>query len=243
MGIVRKRSDDPEKRGRIRCFCPEVMGPEDDENHWLDFALPCFTSRRDSSVPDIDDAVWLEFRQGDVRFPIWVGYFPLGANEDQSQLLNVVKGTNDLARPVSAGTLVTVPASEYNTTYPENRVIASRTHVIELDDTNSTERLRIRHKTGSDDEYRSDGSRVVHAVGKLTVHAEGNEEHKVDGSLIIEVLGAKCTIKAALVHLGDDAPPLIPADGVVTGQAIDTFTGATFFVLGNASTKVFAKKV
>jgi hypothetical protein len=35
---------------------------------------------------------------------------------------------------------------------------------------------------------------------------------------------------------------LDPTDGVVTGKAIDSFTGSTQFVLGNASGTVFAKK-
>lgn len=35
---------------------------------------------------------------------------------------------------------------------------------------------------------------------------------------------------------------LVPMDGVVTGQGIDTLTGVPYFLLGNASTIVFAKK-
>lgn len=46
-------------------------------------------------------------------------------------------------------------------------------------------------------------------------------------------------VKGAVVHLGDGS--LLAVDGVVTGRAIDTFTGATQFALGNASTTVRAK--
>jgi hypothetical protein len=44
----------------------------------------------------------------------------------------------------------------------------------------------------------------------------------------------------ATINLGDAALQAI--DGVVTGQAIDSFTGATQFALGNASAIVKAKK-
>lgn len=47
-------------------------------------------------------------------------------------------------------------------------------------------------------------------------------------------------ITSSLIHLGDGS--LVDLDGVLTGRAIDPFTGATHFVLGNASAYVRAKK-
>ncbi len=57
---------------------------------------------------------------------------------------------------------------------------------------------------------------------------------EADGSASFEVASGKQLI------LG--APNLTAPEGVVNGQAIDSFTGATQFALGNASTVVRAKK-
>lgn len=77
--------------GRMKCFCPEVMGDLDAPQYWLDWALPnlpwfCISSGQgESFVPQQSDlalpggpdlfGVWLEFRHGDPRFPIWTGFF------------------------------------------------------------------------------------------------------------------------------------------------------------------------
>ncbi len=84
-GFVRESDD---KRGRLKCYCPEIMGEIDSKDYWLDWALPSFpwlsnkgvgTSGKAGYVPkkDGDWGVWLQFRQGDVRYPIWTGVFPV----------------------------------------------------------------------------------------------------------------------------------------------------------------------
>ena len=76
---------DPENRGRIRCYCPQVMGDSDDADHWLHWAEPCLTwlggiNTLDLGSPltkvqngGVEVGVWIEFEQGDPDFPIWVG--------------------------------------------------------------------------------------------------------------------------------------------------------------------------
>lgn len=83
MGYVRDDKD-PENRGRIRCFCPEVLGKVDDKSNWLDWALPSWPWIVHLGVglnfippKNGEWGVWIEFRQGDPRFPIWSGVFPL----------------------------------------------------------------------------------------------------------------------------------------------------------------------
>ena len=64
-----------------------------------------------------------------------------------------------------------------------------------------------------------------------------------DGGYNIDVQGTgniTLNVNGGVVQLAGTT--LTPIDGVVTGQAIDTFTGATQFVLGNASSKVLANK-
>jgi hypothetical protein len=85
MGFVRDTAD-PQSRGRLRLFVPDVLGDVDDADHWTDWALPCFPwlvhlGVGSAFVPGVDSgwACWVEFRDGDVRFPVWVGVVPLVA--------------------------------------------------------------------------------------------------------------------------------------------------------------------
>lgn len=82
-GFVRA-TNDPERRGRIRCFCPQVMGPEDSEQFWLGWAEPCLpyvggVTSLDFGIPltahdtGHEVPVWLEFEAGDADHPVWVG--------------------------------------------------------------------------------------------------------------------------------------------------------------------------
>lgn len=98
-GFVRDNVD-PENRGRVRVFCPQVMGPNDDADHWLGWAEPCFPwmgglntgdfgppFTRDEQLAEAGTeyfGVWVEFEDGHVDFPIWVGTFtvaPLPTSE------------------------------------------------------------------------------------------------------------------------------------------------------------------
>ena len=83
-GYVRD-TNDPERRGRIRCYCPQVMGQVDAEPLWLFWAeacLPSFSGGHgiDFAVPlsktdngGVEVPVWLEFEGGHPDFPIWTG--------------------------------------------------------------------------------------------------------------------------------------------------------------------------
>lgn len=66
---------DPEKRARIRVKVPSVLG--DAESSW---ALPCAPFGGGATfgwfaVPPVDAQVWVEFEEGDINRPIWVGTF------------------------------------------------------------------------------------------------------------------------------------------------------------------------
>lgn len=66
---------DPEKRGRLRLLVPSALG--ETETNW---ALPClpFGGLKDQgffAVPEVDARVWVEFEQGNLSLPIWIGVF------------------------------------------------------------------------------------------------------------------------------------------------------------------------
>lgn len=77
---------DPERRGRIMVFCPQVMGTDSDvKSGWIGWCEPCFPwlgglNTLDFGPPltkeqndGIEVGVWIEFEAGRVDFPIWVG--------------------------------------------------------------------------------------------------------------------------------------------------------------------------
>jgi hypothetical protein len=65
---------DPEQRGRIMAFVPDVLGLT--PSSW---ALPCMPIAGKQEgvfiVPQIGAGVWIEFEQGDPDYPIWTGGF------------------------------------------------------------------------------------------------------------------------------------------------------------------------
>lgn len=91
-GYIRDTDDKEMSIGRVRVYCPEVMGEIDDESHWLNWAMPSFpwvvnagagTKGGAAYVPAVDSnwGVWIQFRQGNIQFPIWTGVFPLADNK------------------------------------------------------------------------------------------------------------------------------------------------------------------
>lgn len=91
-GFVRD-NEDPENRGCLRCYCPQVMGPDDAENSWLGWAEPNFPWLGGMNTGDFGPpftreqqhasfgkewyGVWLEFEMGHIDFPIWCGTFTI----------------------------------------------------------------------------------------------------------------------------------------------------------------------
>ena len=73
-GIVTDNKD-PQKRGRLKLLIPSVLADQD-----TDWALPCLpyggaAQQGMFMVPDVDAQVWVEFEEGDIHRPIWVGTF------------------------------------------------------------------------------------------------------------------------------------------------------------------------
>ena len=66
---------DPEKRGRIKIKCPDLLGA-DVESAWCDPCVPVSYDRDfggDFYVPFLKETVWVMFVGGDVNFPVWIG--------------------------------------------------------------------------------------------------------------------------------------------------------------------------
>ena len=79
------RRDDPMHLGRVTLRVPSVLGPE----VVTGWAMPCVPyggqkNQGSLHVPEVGAGVWVEFEEGDLEFPIWVGTFwsaPGGSSE------------------------------------------------------------------------------------------------------------------------------------------------------------------
>ncbi|TFI56937.1 baseplate assembly protein [Sphingomonas parva] len=66
---------DPERRGRIQMMVPDVLGPT--PSSWAENCAPLSGPTGPPMgihiVPPVGAAVWAEFEQGDLNYPIWSG--------------------------------------------------------------------------------------------------------------------------------------------------------------------------
>jgi hypothetical protein len=241
---------------------------------WAEAAFPISSANisgiSDFMIPQEGSYVWLFFKDVEQQYPVYFatspkiekvpdftkGFsdpnltYPDGTYTDESGISKLAKGTNTITKvpktSVSANAKTwSEPTQPYGTTYPENRVIQTKQHVIELDDTSTKERIHIYHKSGSFTEYHPDGS-VVEKVktGKRylvieasdnNIYVKGDYNLTIDGDCNIEVAGA-CNITGNTIVLDGGGGNI---DGVITGQSICPFTGNPHI---DASTTVDASK-
>ena len=95
QGIVTNIKD-PEKRGRIKVRCPEVLDGEID-SAWCDPLVPvAYDNGGDFCIPAIDEAVWLQFIAGDANKPVYLGGWwgekktPLGKNYSDIDKVRII---------------------------------------------------------------------------------------------------------------------------------------------------------
>lgn len=95
QGIVTSTKD-PEKRGRIKVICPKVLGANV-ESAWCDpLVNVAYDSGGDFCIPDKDEAVWLQFIEGDANRPVWLGGWwsknktPLGQEYNDADKVRII---------------------------------------------------------------------------------------------------------------------------------------------------------
>lgn len=161
-------NNDPLKSGRVKVkVYPVFKDLVVDDLPWAIMADPFFGGSADVGsifVPENNAHVFVFFEEGDHRFPV---YFA-GAPAIQS-------GTPD------------VPSeSRTNGTYPNNRVLKSKSGiVIEIDDTPGAERYKITHPSGSIIEINSGGDVNITATGATTLNTTGATTITSSGAVTI----------------------------------------------------------
>lgn len=95
QGVV-TNTKDPEKRGRIKVKCPDVLGG-DVESAWCDpLVTVAYDNGGDFCIPEKDEFVWLQFIAGDANRPVWLGGWwqkdmsPLGTNYDKVDKVRII---------------------------------------------------------------------------------------------------------------------------------------------------------
>lgn len=141
-------NQDPEKRGRLKLRIPPVLGNEE-----TDWALPCLpyggaTGYGLFMVPKVDAQVWVEFEEGDIHRPLWTGTF--WQHEDDVP--------PDAALPEPTTLLLQTPAG----------------HILQFDDKQDEERVRLHHPAGAEVEIDKDGSICLTDAQGATVKLDAN---------------------------------------------------------------------
>jgi len=115
---------DPDQLGRLQLRIPSVLGTE--VTGW---ALPCLPFGGTAglgwfAIPERDAQVWVEFEEGELRRPIWVGTFWQSGGD--------------------------IPADAQKTP-PTTRVLQTASgHILQFDDEDQHEQIRLHHAGGAE---------------------------------------------------------------------------------------------
>lgn len=162
---------------------------------------------------------------GLVSKPYIMGTMPIAPDDDNKNSISFLARGKDTVEEKKVSPVV--QNSSYKAEYPLNRVIQSRKgHIIELDDTDGGERIRIRH--GTNKAYveiapsgavtiSTEDNVIVAAGGTADIHAKKDALIKADGTIKIT---------------GDQGIELVSAGDISMASA----GRISFFGLGGVST-------
>ena len=206
---------DPETRGRLKLRVPSVLGEQD-----TGWALPCspfggLANQGLFMVPEVEAQVWVEFEEGNIQSPIWVGVF-WQQSSDIPEEAAIEEPTTRMLRTPSG-------------------------HVLQFDDADGDEQFRLAHPAGTEMIIDPQGTVNITDAGgnSFTMDAENNSIVIEDsngntmtmdssGTVIedsngskIEMTAAgitaeapKIVVKGGQVHLGDEG-----GEPVIKGQS------------------------
>jgi len=135
-----------------------------------------------------------------------------------------------------AGTSWNEPETKYNAEYPKNNVIETKYHVIELDDTERSERIHIYHKTGSFIEFHPNGDEVevIKAKKFMIVESDsnifvgGNENKKINGNENKSVGGtSKESVNAKEIESSGNCKITVGGNVEINASGMVKIVGAT----------------
>jgi uncharacterized protein involved in type VI secretion and phage assembly len=192
---------DPENRGRLRLNIPDVLG-NDVVSGW---ALPCAPYGGTAGqgfffIPENKAGVWVEFEQGLLDYPVWVGTFwakPGGTTEvpppgdsqspPTSKIIKTLKHTIELADDDgSEAIIVTDTTNKNKVTMDQNG--------ITVEDQNSN-KIEL---SASGVKIQADKDIELKASGGVKIQASKDIELKADGDLKITATNVKMQVSSAV---------------------------------------------
>ena len=236
---------DPEQLGRLRVMVPSVFGgvtdrdPDPKDPFVTDWAWPCvpFGGKDDQGfffIPDVGGRVWIEFEEGQLDCPLWVGTY--------------------WAKP--SATEIPKEARNMQNDEPKRQVLkTSSGHVIELNDESGKESITIRHKSESMIHFHDDGGVTIRTKGGNLIYLNaadkqiaiadenGNNVKLADSSITftnkegsvvdlaggaVQVIAKNVMLRSETVALGEGAmePAIL---GRAFATVYDTHTHMTAF--------------
>jgi hypothetical protein len=199
--------NDPERAGKVQVQIynfyelPPVGRTQKEDLPWCIPILPT-TSPSLNGVGDtpqfVEGSRVLGFfvdgmHAGLVSKPYIIGTMPIAPEDENRNSISFLARGRDTVEEQKVSPVVQDPS--YRAEYPYNRVIQSRKgHIIELDDTDDGERIRIRH--GTNNAYieiapsgavtvSTSNNVIVAAGGTADIHARGETLIKADGNIKI----------------------------------------------------------
>jgi hypothetical protein len=219
-------NEDPAKLGRLRLRVPSVLG-RDVVTGW---AMPCvpYGGAADQGLlflPDRDAGVWVEFEEGDLEFPIWVGTF--WSKPDAETELPRPNGTDG------------APAGEPQDPVTRKIIKTAKGHTLQFEDADDEEAVLLHDgANGHVLSFDSEGISVVDGQHKheIRLTADGirisdgaNEGNTVElsaaGIVIEDKNNNKIVMGSGGIQIGDGA-----TDALVLGTALQN--AVTEFLLG-----------
>jgi uncharacterized protein involved in type VI secretion and phage assembly len=205
-------NDDPERLGRLTVRVPSVLGSE----VVTGWAMPCVPYGGDQNqgflcIPEPGAGVWVEFEEGDLEFPIWVGTF-----------WSKPGGDSELPRPNNAD-----GSEQQSVQSPPTRKIfkTQKGHTIQLEDADGAERIII-----SDGEREN---RIVFSTSGVSIVNKDNAITMTDQGITVNG-GQRVCLEGLIdwlithTHAGNGLPPvqapllqaLQPASGTILSQSV-----------------------
>lgn len=212
---------DPEQRARLKLRIPAVLG--DTPSDW---ALPClpFGGMAGSgwyTVPEVDAQVWAEFEAGDVNRPLWVGSF-------WQQAADV---------PVGQGQSQAEPATRLFKT-PAG-------HLLQCDDTQGKETLRLRHPSGAELLIDAEGSLHLADKGGARVSLDARNQQLVvedsqGNTITLDGSGIRASCaNGNHIEMTSSGITLQGQQVAVDGQQVSLAGGSEPLVLGTSFMSLF----
>ncbi len=196
---------DPQHLGRLKLRVPSVLG-KDVITGW---SMPCVPYGGSANmgflfIPEKDSGVWVEFEEGDLEFPIWVGTF-----------WSLPDGESELPKPNASD-----GAEEDSEQDPPTRKIIKtlKGHTIQFEDKDGEEMIVINQVVDQDKHnvitLDKKGIKINQVINK-----DGGKENAITlDEKGIEIQHAIETSKHNLVTM--DEKGIVITDGVTSGNKI-----------------------